>query len=191
MTSQARNIQQANLKLVDQFGDVQQSVPLSRCNRALITKRQVNFPLGSFTYHLMGRDSHGIQFDHDTRIRVEFRNHISSFRLHNTGPQTVHFVSGSTATLSYTLANSNDFSSRFTFTASVATGFVTRVIPATAEVRARGLITITVTVRVARSSVTAGTSSVVTLTASNSCINSLVATRSIAVRVSYTLCSDS
>lgn len=80
MTSQANNIEQAKLHLVDRFGNNQTSLPLDKCDGALVSE-QISFPSGSFTYHLVGKDSYGVDFSYDTGVEAEFRNHTTSLNV--------------------------------------------------------------------------------------------------------------
>ncbi len=84
---------------MDQLGEVQHRLPLSRCTGALVSEKTY-FPLREgLSYHLVGQDSQGRDFDHDTNIDVAFQNQSSySYELTSTGPSIVDIKPGKVVT---------------------------------------------------------------------------------------------
>ena len=180
MTSQADRIQEAKLELVDQFGDVKHSFPLSRCSGALVSD-QIYYPPGSFIYHLVGKDSNKVDFDYDTKVNATFLHSETSYTLRGTGPSVVELERGSIAELSFTLVNSNDFGSKFNFSTKAVAGYSSRVTSTQAEVAAGKSITVTVQVRLSSSRIASGSSTKITLVAANDCAN-LTASKTVTLK---------
>ena len=170
LTSQADRIQEAKLELVDRFGDVKHSFPLSRCSGALISD-QIYYPPGSFIYRLVGKDCHKVDFNYDTKVNVTFLHSEMSYTLHGTGPSVVELERDSIAELSFTLISSNDFGSKFSISTKNVVGYSSRVTSTEAEVAAGKSTIVTVQVRLSSSTIASGSSKKITLIANNGCVH--------------------
>ena len=180
LTSQADRIQEPKLELVDRLGDVKHSFPLSRCSGALVSD-QIYYPPGSFIYHLVGKDSNKVDFDYDTKVNATFLHSETVYTLRGTGPSVVELERGSVAELYFTLVNSNNIGSKFNFSTNDVVGYSSQVTSTEAEVAAGKSIAITVQVQLSCSTVTSGSSTRITLIATDSCVQ-LTASKTVTLK---------
>ena len=180
LTSQADCIQEARLELVDRFGDVKHSFPLSRCSGALVSD-QIYYPPGTFIYRLVGKDSNKVDFDYDTKVNVTFLHSETVYTLRGTGPSVVELERGSVAELSFTLINLSNIGSKFNFSTNDVVGYSSRINSTEAEVAAGKFIAVNVQVWVSSSTITSGSSTRITLIATNGCVQ-LTASKTVTLK---------
>ena len=163
MSSQAGKISDARLNFVDRNGRVQQSVALQACSGVLVS-RSIIFPQGSFKYHLVGTDSHGIYFTYNTKINATF---VPSYNLTSIGSSIVTIRKRSIATIRFVLRGNAGCTSFFSFSSSSVSGFSTRISPSNATVSNGQPLYLTLSVIISNSRVTGGTSRTLTILGSS------------------------
>ena len=173
ISNRAALVESARLEFTDVAGTVLRSVPVSVCDGVLVTDDMI-FPEGSFTYHLVGRDTGGNEFSYNTRNNVTFVSNIpflSRLSLVGTGNSKVTINRFETLNLTYSFQNSNLYASGFSLsTGEALPGFSKRVYPERVVVPGGGTATVVVRVAVTSESVAIGTTRNITLTASNDCL---------------------
>ncbi len=176
LTSQADSMEDVRLDLVDEFHRIQHSIPLTKCSDALVSDL-IYYPLGSFSYHLAGKDSNGIDFDYDTKSSVSFH---SLYFLTIIESSTSEISYNDMIVLSFNLTNLNEFDSRFSFFVCAPTGIEAQLQSTTSVIKAGESIIVNMDVYVPSYRVESGSHNL-TLTVTNGG-DRLTATRTITLK---------
>ena len=166
-------VKSVRLEFADAAGTVVRSIPMSVC-RGVLVSDDVIFPEGSFTYHLVGRDTGGNEFSYNTRNNVTFVSNIpflSRFSVVETSSSEKTINLFKALNLTYIFLNSNLYASGFSLsTGEALPGLTKRVYPERVVVPGGGTATAVVQLAVTNENATTGTGRDITLTASNDCL---------------------
>ena len=173
-----RDIQSASLDVVNRGGNIIKHINLTKgCEGGFISDT-INFPYGSYSYHLVGTDIGGIAFEYDMKQQVTFHGpDLEAFSFKSTGVEMD--IDG--IKLDFNLINHWTYDLYFDFSGNAPEGFAIRVDPLNALIVAGGSAKVQMLLRVIHSSIWRESLHTLSISASTCSGHMLSTTRVIAI----------
>ena len=174
------HIQSASLDIVKTGGHIVKSISLTKgCEGAFISDT-VNFPYGSYSYHLAGTDKSGTAFEYDIPQQITFQPPDFEFKV--IGGATVEMDRDEIIKVDFNLTSHWTYDIHFNFSGDIPEGFAVHVEPLNALLLAGGSVKVEVLLRVIHSSIRWGSFHTMSVSAST-CSGHVIQSTTITVAI--------
>ena len=163
-SSRSSLLLEAYLSLLDGERNVVQKSPLQRCSDALIAN--MTFPQGTYTYQINAIDTSGTPISYHIDKEITFK--AGTYKLESDSEEEIEIKLHDQIRFSVSLTNLNAYPSTFNFS-GLSPGFSVHLQPSQALVSPGEVVRVNVTVLVASSSISKGSSYNIEVEATDGC----------------------